>query len=54
MLILAYADFFFVIILITKRVATVSTIPRGRQIKIFRTNPEITNITKEMAATVNA
>ena len=36
----------------TNRVAIVSTIPRGRHIKIFCTNPAMTNITKEIAATV--
>ena len=42
------------IALITNSVAIVSTIPRGRQMKMFCTNPEITNITKEIAATVIA
>ena len=37
-----------------KSVATVTTIPRGRQMKMFCTKPAITNITKEIAATVMA
>ena len=49
-----YAFFLFVISLITKRVPTVRTIPRGKQMKMFFTNPEIRNITKEITATVIA
>ena len=45
---------FFVIILITNKVPTVSTIPTGRQIHALGTNPANTNITKEIAATVIA
>ena len=38
----------------TRRVATVRTIPKGKQIQTFCTKPEMTNITKEIAATVIA
>ena len=51
---LTYADFLFVRAFITNSVPIVSTIPRGRQIQIFLTKPAITNITKEIAATVIA
>ena len=47
-----FAHFFSVMIFITKSVTTVRIIPRGRQIQMFCTNPDITNITKEIAATV--
>ena len=46
--------FFLVTILITKRVAIVSTIPAGRVIQAFGTNPAKRNITNEIAATVIA
>ena len=49
-----YAFFLFVMSFITKRVAIVITIPRGKHIQTFFTRPATINITKDIAATVIA
>ena len=50
----AFTFSLLVTVLITNKVAIVSATPMHRQITAFCTKPAITNMTKEMAATVTA